>query len=210
MKKILETHQIPMIRNILTRLQNDLSVIEDRRTWVDPNQPLMLVEKMILILEDRNFFWHNGVDVKACIREVLRILTLQRHGGASTIDMQFVRTATGFRDKTFRRKLYEMFLAVLIQTRFRKLEILRSYLACAFFGSRLYGLQNVSRKIYKSGPKELGFHEAAEVAAMLVYPRPLEPTPKWQIKIDRRAKYVTRQYPKFEKRYGSLFRSTTV
>ena len=124
MRKILEIHQIPMIYNILTRLHDDLSVIEDRRIWIDPNEPLMVVEKMILILEDRKFFWHNGMDVKACIREFLRMVTLRPHGGASTIDMQFVRTATGFRERTFRRKLYEIFLAVLIQTKFKKMAIL--------------------------------------------------------------------------------------
>lgn len=210
MRKILEIHQIPMIYNILTRLHDDLSVIEDRRIWIDPNEPLMVVEKMILILEDRKFFWHNGMDVKACIREFLRMVTLRPHGGASTIDMQFVRTATGFRERTFRRKLYEIFLAVLIQTKFKKLAILRSYLACAYFGSHLYGLQTVSRKLYKKSPKELGFHEAAEVAAMLVYPRPLEPTAKWQMKVDRRAKYVMRHYPKFDAWYDNLSLSSAV
>jgi membrane peptidoglycan carboxypeptidase len=199
-----------MLRKILNRLHDDLSAIEDRRIWIDQNEPILLVEKMILILEDRKFFWHNGVDVKACVREFLRMLAIQPHGGASTIDMQFVRTATGFRVRTFRRKLYEIFLAVLIQGRFEKLEILRSYLACAYFGSHLYGLQTASRKIYMKGPNGLGFREAAEIAAMLVYPRPLEPTSRWRMKVDQRAKYVMRQYPKLEMRYDNLPHSRAV
>ena len=97
MKKTLETYQIPVVRDIVARVHDDLDAIEDRRNWINPTEPLMLVEKMILILEDRRFFGHNGVDVKACIRAFLRMLTIQPHGGASTIDMQFVRTATGFR-----------------------------------------------------------------------------------------------------------------
>jgi membrane peptidoglycan carboxypeptidase len=64
-----------MARNIFGRLRSDLDAIEGRRLWVNPNEPLMVVEKMILILEDRRFFWHNGVDIKACLREFLRMLT---------------------------------------------------------------------------------------------------------------------------------------
>jgi membrane peptidoglycan carboxypeptidase len=189
---------------LIRRLRNDLISIENKQVSIDRDQPLMLVEKMILILEDRRFFQHHGVDVKACIREFLRMLANQPYGGASTIDMQFVRTATGFRNKTIRRKLYEMFLAVHIQFKYSKLEILRSYLGCAYFGSHLYGLGTVSRKIYGKSPRELALDEAAEVAAMLVYPRPISPTPNWQIKIDRRAKYLKRLLPKFARRYDKL------
>jgi membrane peptidoglycan carboxypeptidase len=146
------TRQIPTVRDMLMRLHKDLFTIDKKHIWVDPDEPLIPVEKMILVLEDHRFFWHNGVDIFGCLRELLRALTIQPHGGASTIDMQFVRTATGFREKTYRRKLYEMILAVLIQFRYNKLEILKSYLGCAYFGSHLYGLETVSREIYNKSP----------------------------------------------------------
>jgi membrane carboxypeptidase/penicillin-binding protein len=118
--------------------------------------------------------------------------------------MQFVRTATGFRDKTIRRKIYEIVLALLIQFRYNKLEIFRSYLDCAFFGSRLFGIKAICRREYKKTPTELSIDEAADVAAMLVYPRPLVPTPEWRSKVRRRANYGRRIYPLFEKTFDKL------
>jgi membrane peptidoglycan carboxypeptidase len=169
----------------------------------------MQVEKMILVLEDRRFFRHNGIDMKACLRELVRVLTIQPHGGASTIDMQFVRTATNFREKTLRRKLYEMFLALLIQFRYNKKEILRSYLGCAYFGSHLYGLETVSYTLYGKSPIDLSFDEVAEVAAMLVYPKPLVATSQWRAKLARRANYGKRRYARFEKSFDKLPRFKT-
>jgi membrane carboxypeptidase/penicillin-binding protein PbpC len=98
-----DTRRLPTLRNILTRIYSDLFTIDDRLRWHDPVDPLLPVEKMILILEDRRFFRHNGVDLRSLCREIVRAVLIQPHGGASTIDMQFVRTATGFREKTFKR-----------------------------------------------------------------------------------------------------------
>jgi membrane carboxypeptidase/penicillin-binding protein len=118
--------------------------------------------------------------------------------------MQFVRTATGFREKTIKRKAYEILLALLIQFRYNKIEIFRSYLDCAFFGSHLFGIKAICHREYQKLPSELSLDEAAEVAAMLVYPRPLFPTPEWRLKIRRRANYGKRLYPRFEKTFNKL------
>jgi membrane peptidoglycan carboxypeptidase len=146
------------------------------------------------VLEDRRFLDHRGVDLRSGLREIIRAMTFRRHGGASTIDMQFVRTATGFRHKTFRRKIYEILLAVIIQFRYNKITILRSYLACAFFGSHLIGANKISHMLYGRNAEELSIDEAAMIAAMLVYPRPSSPTSQWQIKVQSRANYGKRIY----------------
>ena len=165
---------------------------------------LSIVEIMVLISEDRRFFQHRGFDVRSMFRELLRLLTFRRHGGASTIDMQLVRTITGYRERTLRRKLYEIFLAWLIQFRFNKFEILRSYLDRAFYGSHLKGIRAASRKMFAKYPDALSIEEAAEIASMLVYPRPLSPTTAWERKIKRRANYIIRLYPAMKKRFEKL------
>lgn len=137
-------------------------------------------------------------------------MTLHRFGGASTIDMQFVRTATDYRRKTLRRKLYEMLLAWIIQYRYNKFEILRSYLACAYFGSHLYGIERASQKIFDTSSYKLTFDQSAELAAMLVYPCPLRPTPEWRAKVSRRADYAKRLYPRLKKRFQKLPRPELV
>lgn len=68
----------------------------------------------ILALEDRNFFRHCGVDFKAILREIKNMLIGKKYGGASTIDMQLVRTITNYRERTISRKIYEMTLAILL------------------------------------------------------------------------------------------------
>src|SRR5262245_33638723 len=114
------TIRCPSLRRALIRLHTDLFEIDERVSeWIS-DEPLSTAEKMILVLEDHRFFRHWGVSFIDCLREFGRAATGQRHGGASTIDMQFVRTATDYRELTLRRKVYEVLLAVLIQFRYTK------------------------------------------------------------------------------------------
>jgi membrane peptidoglycan carboxypeptidase len=170
------------LRRMLIQIHLDLFKIERRIKYDSWPEPLNDFEILVLILEDRRFFDHYGIDVLSIVREIVRALTFHRFGGASTIDMQLVRTATGYRQITLRRKLYEMLLAWIIQYRYNKFEILRSYLGCAFFGSHLIGSEAVARRIYNVPCSMLTFDQAAEIAAMLVYPRPLVPSSEWAVK----------------------------
>jgi monofunctional glycosyltransferase len=198
------TRSFPTPRGVVIQIHKDLFTIDKRVRWYVDYEPLTPVEKLILILEDRRFFRHNGIDCRSCIRELIKAATLQPHGGASTIDMQLVRTATNYRKRTIRRKLYEFFLAWLIQYRYNKITILRSYTNCAFFGSHAFGLNRICRIEFNKTPNDLTFDEAAMVAAMLVYPRPLRPTPEWRAKVRRRADYGSRLYPRLEQSFDKL------
>ena len=191
-------------RRALLRLHRDLIQVSLRvQAPIEPRK-LSDLEIMVLILEDRRFFEHAGVDFISCVRELIRAATFRRFGGASTIDMQLVRTATGYRKYTVRRKLYEMLLAWIIQFRYTKLEILESYLDCAYFGSGIFGQAAGSSRIYGKPPSKLSLVEAAELAPMLVYPRPLQPPPEWSTKLRRRADYAKRLYPGLKQRFEKL------
>ena len=159
---------------------------------------------MVLVGEDRRFFRHNGIDYRSIIRELLRAVTFQRFGGASTIDMQFVRMSTGYYERTLGRKNYEMLLATLIQFKYTKIEILRFYLKSAFFGSHLYGVKRACNLMFSKDPDTLSSSEAATIAAMLVYPRPRKPTARWLANVQRRSKFIEALFPRFEKRFEKL------
>jgi membrane carboxypeptidase/penicillin-binding protein len=159
---------------------------------------------MVLISEDRRFFRHNGIDYLCWAREIFRAMTFRKFGGASTIDMQFVRTATGYYDRTIRRKAYEMLLAWLIQYKYSKIQILRYYLKIAFFGSHLYGVERTSHRVFSKHEIDLTLEEAADIASMLVYPRPKEPTERWAAQVHRRSKYIMSAYPRFKQRFEQL------
>ena len=156
---------------------------------------------MTIAIEDRRFFHHPGVDVLSFLREAIKVLRGRKHGGASTIDMQFVRTVTGYRAPTMKRKLYEGFLALVIQSRHKKLEILRSYLACAFFGSGLVGANAAAQRVFNKNADRLSMEEASFISAMLAYPRPLQGLPRWEQRARRRAAYAVAV---FESRKGRL------
>jgi membrane peptidoglycan carboxypeptidase len=144
---------------------------------------------MTIVLEDRRFFRHFGVDWRSVLREISRALTFRAHGGFSTIDMQFVRTATGFRQHTIRRKVYEIVLAIALQFRCDKQTILKSYLACAYFGSGLIGANAAARRVFGKDADQLDLQEGAFIAAMLAAPRPLDGATAWEARVRRRAAY---------------------
>ncbi|MFC3102310.1 biosynthetic peptidoglycan transglycosylase [Salinisphaera aquimarina] len=179
------------LRNLLLSVNFDLFAIHDVLSLhVDQSRfKLSTFESLVLVLEDRRFKRHIGIDVKSVLRNIFYALIKRRHGGGSTIDMQLVRTITNRREKTIRRKLREMLLAVLLQLRYSKLTILRSYISIAYFGTGLDGAAAASCKCFNKLPSELSVDEAACVASMLVYPRPRTPSEAWQLKIDRRASY---------------------
>lgn len=185
------------------RLRSDLSRIDQnvRPLPQSPTAELTALELMTIAIEDRRFFHHPGVDVLSILREAIKAFRGRRHGGASTIDMQFVRTVTGYRAPTMKRKIYEGFLALVIQFRHRKLEILRSYLACAFFGSGLIGANAAAQRIFNKNADRLSMEEASFISAMLAYPRPQQGLPRWEQRARRRAAYAVAVY---ELRKGRL------
>jgi membrane peptidoglycan carboxypeptidase len=197
--------RVPFPRRLLIRIHQDLFRIEKcARAYVQWPFELSNVEMMVLISEDRRFFRHNGIDYLSWAREIFKALTFRRFGGASTIDMQFVRAATGYYDRSIRRKIYEMLLAWLIQHKYSKIEILRYYLRIAFFGSHLYGVERTSQRVFSKWQLDLTLEEAADIASMLVYPRPREPTERWAEKIRRRSKYILSVYPGLKQRFEQL------
>ncbi len=189
------------------RLRSDFARI-DQNVGVAP-QPraiaLTSLELMTIAIEDRRFFHHPGVDARSVLRETLRVLTGRKHGGASTIDMQFVRTVTGFRAPTVKRKVYEAFLALAIQFRHRKIEILRSYLACAYFGSGLIGANAAAQRLFKKNADWLSLEEAALISAMLAYPRPLHGLPRWEQRAQRRAAYAMAVFARRKRRLAGPY-----
>jgi hypothetical protein len=176
----------------LAKLRSDLSRIDQnvRSLPHSAANTLTALELMTIALEDRRFFFHRGIDLRSFFRETIKAVTGRKHGGASTIDMQFVRTVTGFRALTIQRKIYEAFLAFVIQSRHKKLEILRSYLACAFFGSGLIGADAAAQRIFNKNADRLTIEEASFISALLACPRPLHGVPRWEQRARRRAAYA--------------------
>lgn len=190
-----------------SKMQCDLSRIQQCIEQHPDKGPATLtpLEMMTIVLEDRRYFSHRGVDLPSVVREIINLVTFRKHGGASTIDMQFVRTVTGYRAPTLRRKLYEALLAVAIQPRYSKHEILRAYLACAFFGSGMIGADTTARRFFSKDSNELELEEAAMISAMLAYPRPSTAPATWKFRVERRKRYAISVHSRNKKRFSNLY-----
>lgn len=195
-------------RRFLLRVHEDLLKIH---YWISPTDffpedGLSPLERMVIVLEDRKFFSHKGIHWKAVLREVVRLLTFRRVRGASTIDIQFVRTIIDRHERTIKRKIYEALLANLIQYRYSKITILRSYMAVAYLGWNMRGFFDLSYADFGIDPTEVSGFDAARLASHLVFPRPREINSEWERKILRRANYIYPIYLSRKKYFQKLER----
>ncbi|WP_442879856.1 biosynthetic peptidoglycan transglycosylase [Aurantimonas sp. E1-2-R+4] len=195
---------IPSIRELLIRANLDVEKIVSASYIWDNATPLSDVEFYVTVLEDRRFYGHFGLDFPSLVREVLKSLVRGKSGGASTIDMQYVRTITGNYDRTLSRKFYEMALSVILRFHVDKTALLRSYLAQAYFGNRITGVDAAADVVFSKAAADLHGEEAAFIAAMLVYPRPKEPNKNWYERVRRRALYGIRVGARLEKRFKKI------
>ena len=198
--------QYPSLRRSLVRVHEDLLTIHNAiEPWLATYpQGLTLFERCVLVLEDRKFFAHMGINWRRIMVETLKAMVCLRHGGASTIDMQLVRTATNYRKRTLKRKIYEMMLSYIIQHRYSKILILRSYLNIAYFGTGFSGASSPSYELFGKHPDQLNLQEASKLASFLVFPKPRSENSEWKRKVSRRSNYIESVYPRYEKRFNKI------
>lgn len=196
---IRQARQLLSLKRLLVLWNMQLSEVEEKcvvRSW----RQLSNIDRMIVVLEDKRYLRHRGVDWRSVLRITFQELLGRRRGGASTIEMQLIRTILNNRQRTVSRKLNEFILAWLLNFRLDKLSILVSYENRAFFGSHLEGAEAASRVMFGKKVESLNLEEAAIVAAMLVYPRPNVETDGWRQRVARRARYGLSIYRRLEER----------
>src|ERR1700730_8599604 len=119
--------------------------VENRETVPYDQLPPDLINAVVAV-EDAKFYQHHGFDSFGIIRAALKNLTAGHvRQGASTITQQLARNSFSLKQKTFRRKLLEIFLAQRIEDNFSKQKILELYLNRIYFGAGLYGAEAASR-----------------------------------------------------------------
>lgn len=167
----------PDVKSVLIRLNLlmdwILLTIQQRRfSSLEFSYVLTDYEKIVLLLEDRRFFLHNGVDMRCVPRALRRLYSYGRFGGVSTIEQQLVRTVLNYRERTFRRKAQEVFLAMALSYRASKTDLLRAYLNMAYHGYGLVGCDNAALLLFGQNAVALDREEGALIASLLVYPLP--------------------------------------
>jgi penicillin-binding protein 1A len=130
----------------------------------------------ILATEDAEFYKHGGVDPKAIARAAIKdVIARKKVQGASTLTQQLAKQVFLTPEKSFRRKINEVFLAVQIEKDFTKDQILEMYANQVYLGHGAYGVEAASRLYFGKHAKELTIPEAALLAGMIRAPNAYSP-----------------------------------
>jgi penicillin-binding protein 1A len=149
----------------------------------------------ILATEDDRFFQHPGVDYQGLVRAVVKLIsTGEKRQGGSTITMQVARNFFLSREKTYLRKLTEIFLALKIERYLSKQEILELYLNKIYFGHRAYGIGAAARVYYGANIDELTIPQIAMIAGLPKAPSANNPVSNPKRALQRRNYVLGRMY----------------
>ena len=140
---------------------------EKRRSPKSIDEIPLLLRQAFLAAEDDRFYEHPGVDYQGILRAVMVLLTTGERGqGGSTITMQLARNFYLSREKTYGRKLNEIFLAIKIEQQLSKDQVLELYLNKIYLGNRAYGVAAAAQVYYGKSLDELGLSQIAMIAGL--------------------------------------------
>lgn len=156
-----------------TEIESDFLKNYEKCEWEDiPTH----VANAFIVIEDKRFYSHHGIDWKRIGGAFFKNLKDRKVSeGASTISQQLIKNTHLSSEKTIRRKLNEIKLAVILEKGYSKEEILTMYLNSIYFGENCYGINAASHRYFQKSPAELTIAEAATLAAMIKAPNTYSP-----------------------------------
>jgi len=129
-----------------------------------------------LAAEDPSFYDHQGFSLRGTIRAAVTDITHQSKAeGGSTLTQQLVKNALLTSDKKFQRKFQEILLAMDLERRYSKDQILQMYLNQTYYGQGASGVENASRTYFHKSTKELTLGESALLAGLPLGPSRFDP-----------------------------------
>lgn len=155
--------------------------------WIDyPDIPENMTNAMIAV-EDKRFRSHFGVDPVRLTGALIEGVTGSRArlGGTSTITQQLARNLFLNNNRSLDRKAREAVLALALEWKFSKEQILELYLNKVYFGGGAYGIDSASRKFFSHPANALSVEEAAIIAGLVKAPSQYSPTADVQAAVDR-------------------------
>lgn len=154
--------------------------------WLPIGQIPAVMKDAMVSVEDRRFQDHWGVDPLGIARSFwVRVESGYWRQGGSTITQQLARNIFLNNNKTFGRKLREAVLALALEQKFSKDQILELYLNKVYFGGGAYGVDSASRKFFGHPGTELSIGEAAIIAGLVKAPSRYSPTADAKAAVER-------------------------
>lgn len=157
----------------------------------DKISPKMI--EAVVAAEDNRFYKHKGVDWAGILRAAIANYRRGRiTQGASTVTQQLARNSFDLRERTYERKLVEIFLARRIEEALSKDDIMRLYLNRVYFGSGFYGVESAARGYFGKSASDLDLAQCAMLAGLLKSPQALSPWNNLQAATDARNQVLHR------------------
>lgn len=158
--------------------------------WLTASQIPQVMKDAMISVEDRRYYSHFGVDPLGLARAVwTSFQDDKRIGATSTITQQLARNVFLNNSRTLDRKVREAVLAMAMEAKFSKAQILELYLNKVYFGGGAYGIDAASRKFFSHSARDLSTAEAAIIAGLVKAPSRYSPTADVQAAV-RRANVV--------------------
>ena len=149
----------------------------------------------LISTEDKNFYKHNGYDLGGLVRSTVHnVLAGHVVQGASTITQQLARVLFLSNERTFDRKLKELFIAARIEKTISKDKILEMYANNVYLGSGAYGVEGAAQIYFNKHLKELSLAELALIAGLPQAPSVYSPFNNPKLAVKRRNQVLTRMY----------------
>jgi penicillin-binding protein 1A len=130
----------------------------------------------VVAIEDRRFYSHHGIDLTGIMRAAWHNLRQSDTEGASTITQQLARLTYLSSERTLRRKVQDVMVALWLETRLSKQEILARYLNAVYFGAGAVGADAAAKRYFGKKASDLGVAEAALLAGLIRAPSQLSPS----------------------------------
>lgn len=125
------------------------------------------IKKAIICIEDKDFYRHNGINIKRMGGALLKnIKSNSISEGASTITQQYARNLFLTNEKTYKRKIKEISIAINLESKYSKDEILEGYLNTIYFGHGIYGIKDACKFYFNKIPKDITLAEACVLTAI--------------------------------------------
>jgi penicillin-binding protein 1A len=149
---------------------------EQDRVPVASHQIPQTIKDAVVAIEDRRFYEHRGIDLRAIVRAAyVNVSEGRLVEGGSTITQQYVKNTVAGRDRSLSRKLREALLAWRLERDLDKDEILTRYLNAVYFGRGAYGIQAAAKTYFSRPVWEVNLPQAAVLAGLIASPADFDP-----------------------------------
>ena len=172
-------------KNLLTEYKGT-----ENRIMVSIDAMPQLLRNAFVAVEDARFYTHSGVDLKRIIGAFVNNLSSSGTQGGSTITQQLIKNTLLSSEQSYKRKIQEAYLAIQLENRYSKDQILESYLNTIYLGENYYGVQVAAEGYFGKSLGELTLRECAMLAGATNNPYYYNPRRNFYIRKDGERDYA--------------------